>query len=39
MVTSEGGFFDDKFVRPMNITNKQINNLIEELNALSKLYE
>ena len=39
MVTSEGGFFDDKFERPRGITNGQINLLIEELNALRKLYE
>ena len=39
MITSEGGFFDDKFVRPMDITNQKINSLIEELEALSKLYE
>jgi hypothetical protein len=39
MVTSEGGFFDDKFERPRGITNQQIGLLIEELNALRKLYE
>jgi hypothetical protein len=39
MQTSEGGFFADEFKRPMGITNPQIDKLIEELNALRKLYE
>jgi len=39
MQTSEGGFFTDEFKRPMGITNTQIDKLIEELNALRKLYE
>jgi hypothetical protein len=30
---------DEKFTRPMGITNEKINMLIEELEALSKLYE
>jgi hypothetical protein len=32
-------FMDEKFTRPMGITNEKINMLIEELEALSKLYE
>ena len=32
-------FMDETFTRPMGITNEKINMLIEELEALSKLYE
>lgn len=39
MQTSEGGFFTDEFKRPLGITNQKIDQLIEELNSLRKLYE